>query len=151
MKDKVCRIYNNIAPFRLRKQTTDYFQCESCRTLFSDPLSQDGLVGGCHEEGRALQNRIRLHRIETMMHGMKKEDIRILDFGCGHGLLVKYLKEQGYNVTGYDPYNEEYIQLPQKDNFHLCLMVEVVEHTSAPFVELDVINRSLVNGEIGRA
>ena len=114
--------------------------------LFSDPLSQEGLVGGQHEEGRALQNEIRLNRIETMMEGMKKEDIQILDFGCGHGYLVNYLKEHGYNVTGYDAYNEEFCRLPEKNKYHLCLCVEVIEHTSASFVELDVINRSLVMG-----
>jgi len=114
--------------------------------LFSDDLSQEGLVGGQHEEGRALQNNIRLDRIETMTEGMKREDVRILDFGCGHGYLVKYLQNIGYNVTGYDAYNDEFIRLPERDKYHLCLMVEVVEHTSAPFVELDVIHRSLVNG-----
>lgn len=146
MKDRICPICSNAAPFRLKKENTDYSQCESCRTLFSDPLSQDGLVGGQHEEGRALQNHIRLDRIKTMTEGMKKEDIRILDFGCGHGLLVNYLKEQGYNVTGYDAYNEEYSRLPEKNKYHLCLCIEVIEHTSTPFIELDVMNRSLVEG-----
>lgn len=146
VRPRICPICNGESPLRLTKQHTQYFQCESCKMLFSDPLSQDGLVGGQHEEGRALQNDIRLNRIETMMEGMKKEDIRILDFGCGHGYLVNYLKERGYNVTGYDAYNEEFCRLPEKNKYHLCLMIEVIEHTSAPFVELDVIHRSLVNG-----
>lgn len=145
-RPRICPICNGDAPLRLSKKSTQYFQCESCRMLFSDPLNQEGLVGGQHEDGRALQNDIRLDRIETMMNGMKKEDIRILDFGCGHGYLVSYLKEQGYDVTGYDAYNEEFCRLPEKDKYHLCVCVEVIEHTSAPFVELDVIHRSLVNG-----
>lgn len=146
IRPRICPICSNEAPHRLTKGNTLYYQCESCRTLFSDPLSQDGLVGGQHEEGRALQNDIRLDRIKTMTQGMKKEDIRILDFGCGHGLLVNYLKEHGYNVTGYDAYNEEYSRLPEKNKYHLCLCVEVIEHTSAPFIELDVMNRSLIDG-----
>lgn len=146
IRPRICPICNNEAPLRLTKQYTEYFQCESCKMLFSEPLNQEGLVGGMHEDGRALQNDIRLGRIETMTNGLKKEDIRILDFGCGHGLLVNYLKEAGYNVIGYDAYNEEYSRLPEKNKYHLCLMIEVVEHTSSPFVEVDVINRSLVDG-----
>src|SRR5678816_1077860 len=56
--------------------SVNYFQCESCKMLFSDPLSQEGLVGGQHEEGRALQNDIRLGRIKTMTEGMSKENVR---------------------------------------------------------------------------
>jgi len=33
------------------------------------------MIGGMHEEGRALQNDIRLDRINTMTAGMKKEDV----------------------------------------------------------------------------
>jgi hypothetical protein len=146
IRPRVCPVCNNEAPLRLTKHNTKYFQCESCKLLFSDDLSQEGLVGGQHEEGRALQNGIRLDRIKTMTEGMKKEDIRILDFGCGHFLLGQYLQKEGYNVTGYDAYNEEYARLPEKNKFHLCLMIEVVEHTSAPFVELEVVHRSLVDG-----
>ena len=29
---------------------------------------------------------------------------KILDFGCGKGFDVKYLKEQDYDIQGYDPY-----------------------------------------------
>lgn len=146
IRPRTCPVCSNEAPLRLTKQHTDYFQCENCRMLFSDPLDQEGLVGGQHEDGRALQNHIRLDRIKTMTEGMKKEDIRILDFGCGHGRLVEYLRNEGYDVTGYDAYNEEYSNLPERNKYHLCLMIEVVEHTSSPFLELSVIHRSLVNG-----
>jgi len=29
---------------------------------------------------------------------------RVLDFGCGLGSDAKFLRQKGYNVTGYDPY-----------------------------------------------
>lgn len=38
---------------------------------------------------------------------ISKKD-RILDFGCGKGRDVEYLREQGYDAYGYDPYNPEY-------------------------------------------
>lgn len=145
---RICPICNGESPFRLNTQNTDYYQCEACDLLFTDPIEQDGLVGGQHEVGRALQNPIRLDRIKTMTEGMKKEDIQILDYGCGHGMLVDFLKNEGYNVTGFDPFNPEYSRLPEKNKYHLCICVEVIEHTSPPFIELDVINRSLVDGAL---
>lgn len=33
-----------------------------------------------------------------------KED-SILDYGAGHGRNVKYLRDLGYNITGFDPHN----------------------------------------------
>lgn len=146
VRPRICPICSNESPLRLVKQNTEYFQCESCRTLFSEPLPQDGLVGGQHESGRALQNHIRLDRIKTMTNGMKKEDVRILDFGCGNFLLGKYLQNEGYNVTGYDAYHPDYNRLPEKNKYHLCLCIECVEHMSSPFIEIDVMNRSLVDG-----
>lgn len=143
---RFCPICNNPTPFRLKKGNTDYFQCESCKTLFSEPLNQEGLVGGEHEIGRSLQNNIRLDRIKTMTENMKKEDVRILDFGCGNFLLGNYLKNEGYDITGFDAYSEQYNRLPEKNKYHIVTMIEVIEHCSAPFIELDVINKSLVNG-----
>lgn len=146
MKEAICLICRNISPFYLKKDSTDYYKCESCNTIFCGPLDQENMVGGMHEDGRALQNDIRLDRIKTMTAGMKKEDIQILDFGCGHGYLVEYLKNEGYNVTGYDAYNPDFSRLPEANKFHLCICVEVIEHTSYPFVELEVMNRSLMVG-----
>lgn len=141
-----CPICGNPAHHFIKKGTVDYAKCESCNTIFCGQLDQENMVGGMHEDGRALQNDIRLDRIKTMTAGMKKEDIRILDFGCGNFLLGKYLQEHGYNVIGYDAYHPEYNRLPDNNKYHLCLCIEVIEHTSFPFVELAVINRSLVEG-----
>lgn len=30
---------------------------------------------------------------------------RVLDFGCGHGADVEFLREKGFDVEGYDPYH----------------------------------------------
>lgn len=114
--------------------------------LFCQPLDQEGLVGGQHEDGRALQNDIRLARIEKILEGIDKKDARILDFGTGHGLLVKYLREKGYNADGYDAYNPDFMEVPENGVYNLVTCVEVLEHTSPSFIELDFINRKLKKG-----
>lgn len=148
-QDKVCPICNNPAPFRLRKQTTDYWQCESCHFLFSDYIDQTGLVGGQHHEGRNLeQNHIRIDRVATMTEGMKREDVYVADWGCGFGWLVNDLKKAGFNAMGYDAYSEDFLRLPEKNKYHVVTCVECIEHCVSPFLELDVINRSLVMGAL---
>lgn len=47
---------------------------------------------------------------------------RVLDFGCGLGTDVEYLRNQGFEVTGYDPYY--FPEIPQgKFDTVLCLYV----------------------------
>lgn len=150
MNDRICTICNNIAPVRLTKGTIEYFQCSSCGTLFSESLNNEGMVGGGNEISRNVeQNHIRIARIDELTRNMKKEDVHILDFGCGSGMLVNDLLKYGYNCDGYDPYNPEFSRFPQKDKYDIVTCVECIEHTSSPYVELDVIHRSLMrNGVI---
>lgn len=147
-RDRTCPICNNVAQYRLTKGVTQYFQCTNCKTLFCDELDNDNMVGGEHEVGRnELQNHLRVARVGEMLLGYKKEDVSILDFGAGHGFLVKDLKAAGYpNVSGYDAYYEHFSRLPEKNKYHVITMIECIEHLAAPYVEIDVIFRSLVNG-----
>lgn len=144
---KICPACNNHAHFRLDRSGVHYFQCTSCRTLFSEPLDNSNMVGGGNEVARNVeQNHLRIERIKNAVMGIKKEDVRILDFGCGHFMLGNDLLKEGYHCDGYDAFNEEYSKLPEKNKYHVVTAIEVIEHTSYPFVELDVIHRSLVNG-----
>lgn len=127
-----------------------YYECTSCGTLFSDPLDNSNMVGGGNEIGRNKeQNHLRIERINAMCKGQEKGNIRILDFGCGHGMLMSDLISEGYDCSGYDAYNEEFCKLPEKGVFNIVTAIEVIEHTSFPFAELDVIHRSLApNGVV---
>lgn len=143
-----CVVCDNDSSFIVRKSTTDYFQCNNCKTVFCDELDNSGKVGGEHEVGRnEQQNHIRIARVEEMILGSRKEDVRILDFGAGHGYLIGDLKKARFPVVdGYDAYNEEYAILPKRNTYHIVTMIECVEHLCQPYFELDVIFRSLMQG-----
>lgn len=144
MRDKVCPICSNAANKLLVRDGTQYWQCFSCKVIFCEEVSNDDMVGGGFEiERNTNENHIRLSRIDEMCDGMKKEEIELLDFGCGHGYLVRDLQQAGYNCDGYDLYSEQYRILPAKGKYHIAIMVEVLEHMVSPFIELDVIHRSL--------
>lgn len=100
--------------------------------------------GGFEEERNTNQNGIReerlLHLIELM--GLPK-NAPILDFGCGHGLLMLYLIENGFDCDGYDKYNPKFDYFEIGKKYNIITMVEVVEHISYPFEEIDVIRDML--------
>ncbi len=65
--------------------------------------------------------------------GLRKTD-RILDYGCGNGVLLQYLADCGYtHLTGYDPYVPQYSTLPAaNDGFDAVILNDTLEHTHDP-------------------
>ncbi len=128
------------------KQGYDYYQCQTCKTVFI-PGGLDQInypVGGEHEEGRnEKENHLRMDRFVALVGKYAK----ILDWGAGHGLLVKDCKERGLDAVGYDKYNPDFDKLPD-GKFHLISLVEVVEHLHSGFPEIETIYDKLVEGGI---
>lgn len=122
-----------------------YFQ-HSNGSLTCLPLDQSGMVGGSGEEVRNQEhNPTRLQRIKEFHPNPK-----VLDFGCGSGLFMDYLQMNGVVAVGYDKYgmargtNAEF----PDDMFDVVTMIEVIEHLSAPYDELEAILACLKPGGI---
>lgn len=69
---------------------------------------------------------------------------RILDYGCGYGLLVDRMQERGFrDVTGYDPYasNAAFRDRSRlRSQFDFIVLQDVIEHVEDPralLAELD--------------
>jgi 2-polyprenyl-3-methyl-5-hydroxy-6-metoxy-1,4-benzoquinol methylase len=68
---------------------------------------------------------------------------RILDVGCGQGLLVKEFKRKGYDIVGIDKfYSNEYVIKEdifdnsfEDNSFDLILCLDVIEHFNFDFQE----------------
>jgi 2-polyprenyl-3-methyl-5-hydroxy-6-metoxy-1,4-benzoquinol methylase len=130
------RVRSNIARHR-----NDYFEverCAACRSLSCEPVPDYAP----YYSGYALRHMARgrlvdewygniLKRLQRA--GLKEQDT-ILDFGCGHGLLISYLRDRGYTrVSGYDPYTPEFAaqeSLAAVYDFVLC--IDVIEHDPEP-------------------
>ncbi|MBT4446733.1 class I SAM-dependent methyltransferase [archaeon] len=64
------------------------------------------------------------------------KETKILDAGCGQGLLVEYFKNEGYDVIGIDAfYDNEHVKCESimnsnfaDDTFDLVLCLDVIEH-----------------------
>jgi len=122
------------------KSNMTYWQ-DNNGIIFCDEIDQSDMVGGGNEEPRnLLENPIRLERFKSLM----PEGGQVLDYGCGNGMLVKYLNDNGIEAYGYDKFNPEYSKL--NVGYDLVTMIEVIEHLYTPFVEIDEIFEALNPG-----
>jgi SAM-dependent methyltransferase len=108
--------------------------------IFCHKLDQSGMVGGDKELERNADeiNQTRLERIRQISG---KTNPTILDYGCGTGLMVKFMQSAGLECDGYDVYNDEFADfLYLKKEYDVIVLTEVIEHLTAPFAELEEIN-----------
>lgn len=71
---------------------------------------------------------------------------RILDYGCGGGHFVKFLRSEGYtNVTGFDEYSPQYGDKSVLAETYDCILSQdVIEHVASPhelLVEFERLTR----------
>lgn len=113
-------------------------------TLYCGPLDQSGMVGGTNETIRNAQhNPTRMQRILELNPYAK-----VLDYGCGSGMMVDYLKSKGVAVHGYDKFNPKFNDPIPRNFYDVVTMVEVIEHTHEPYEELDEVLASLSPGGV---
>ncbi len=136
MNCPVCRRENDTS---FEKGGVDYHVCRVCDTCYSVALKNDNMIGGVAEYERTNDNAERVRRFR--LYGCKT----LLDFGCGHGYLVRDALDLGLTAYGYDKYNPSFQTVPFEP-VDLVSMVEVIEHTVAPFQELDTVYACLKEG-----
>jgi len=136
-----CTICGHQSKIIFNKKGYDYYECSHCKSIFvPEGIDQSSKVGGEHEVGRnEKENAVRIQRFKELVGKYG----RILDFGSGHGLLVKDCLDEGLETCGYDKFNPEFEKMPE-GKFNLCSMIEVCEHTHSPFNEFDVIRDKLL-------
>ena len=63
------------------------------------------------------------------------KDAHILDYGCGAGKFVQYLRSRGYaKATGYDAYSSEFGDPGVLEQRYECIVSQdVIEHVPAPW------------------
>lgn len=113
-------------------------------TLHSKSIDQSDLVGGGKQEERntAELNTTRLQRIKDITGTSTPY---VLDYGCGNGQMLYFLRNKGIKANGYDPYNPEFNYL-YNVKYDCVTMIEVAEHFSYPFPELSGVHLLLKEG-----
>jgi len=65
-----------------------------------------------------------------------KKNLKILDMGCGEGVVVEKYRKLGYNITGFDlNYSSDYVSIgdilkipAENESYDLVLCLDVIEH-----------------------
>lgn len=83
-------------------------------------------------------------------HGFSQAD-SLLDYGCGKGLFIQYLRERGFtNCYGYDPYAppEDFgdPSVIQGRQFDYILLSDVIEHVEDPYSLIAKLDHLLAPG-----
>lgn len=119
---------------RFRQNRYSLWRCPDCATLVSTqavdyeqiyadyPLNERKLDVFARGTLKNLLRRLR-------RAGMRK-DQRILDYGCGNGIFVDYLRQRGYtHVYGYDPFVPEHSRWPADEGpFDVVINNDTLEH-----------------------
>ena len=84
-----------------------------------------------------LRAMYRKQRARLLAAGLRPEH-RVLDFGCGGGAFLQFLRDSGYpNVFGFDEYSDKYSDrsvLSQR--YDIILTQDVLEHVAEPWTLL---------------
>lgn len=149
---EIARVNSNVRAFKT--ELFAVWRCPFCGSLHArDEVDLDHYYKGYPFHGWDMTPLVksgfkkRLNRLKEA--GFCPENA-LLDFGCGSGTMVTYLKDMGYaKATGYDEYNANCCDkavLDRQYDFIICQ--DVIEHTADPRELLRNILTSLKPGGI---
>jgi 2-polyprenyl-3-methyl-5-hydroxy-6-metoxy-1,4-benzoquinol methylase len=130
------RVRSNVR--RFTNETFEVWRCPGCRSLHA---GEDVDLAHYYEaypfHGAALDLKVRavygsfLRRLRR--HGLARSH-DVLDYGCGSGNLVRYLRTRGYDrATGYDAYSAEFRdEAALARRYDVVLTQDVIEHVADP-------------------
>ncbi|HYX38572.1 MAG TPA: class I SAM-dependent methyltransferase [Oligoflexus sp.] len=126
-------------------QTFTVWRCAGCDSLHSKedvnlPHYYEGYPFAQHKLEFWSKIAYRKRARELVRQGIQKHH-KILDYGCGAGVFVQYLRDQGYvHVVGYDPYVEQFAKAERlQDTYDAVLAQDVIEHADDPQIMLSEI------------
>jgi 2-polyprenyl-3-methyl-5-hydroxy-6-metoxy-1,4-benzoquinol methylase len=123
---------------RFRDESFEVWRCDRCASIHaSEPVDLDHYYQGYPIFGASLDwkvNAIYGNLLRRLRSAGLTTEHRILDHGCGNGLRVRFLQNQGYtHATGYDPYTEPFSDRTALQQQYDCVISQdVIEHADEP-------------------
>jgi len=133
--------------FLLKNHDVQYFQCISCKAMQTEvPYWLDEAYDPSNERfdsGQVTRSILNAAFLNWLISVVELPSPRILDYGCGSGLLVRLLRDSGLDAWGLDRHSNPRLSLGfQVDNsngFDVINLCEVIEHFDQPRTALDEI------------
>lgn len=128
-------VRSNVRPFNTRRFSL--WRCPNCRSIHaSDKVDLDEAYRVYPFFGQKLDFVLRCgyrRLTRRLRRAGLRPGCRVLDFGCGSGLLVQYLREKGCDAVGYDPYSPDHGDPARLDEqYDAVIAQDVLEHDDDP-------------------
>jgi SAM-dependent methyltransferase len=126
----------NVRAFR--DESFAVWRCMDCKSIHaSDEVDLDHYYRGYPVFAAALDWKLDVvygNLLLRLQRAGLERSHRILDYGCGGGLLVQYLRKRGYEQTvGWDRYGEGYTDPAVLTGRYDCIVSQdVIEHVADP-------------------
>jgi 2-polyprenyl-3-methyl-5-hydroxy-6-metoxy-1,4-benzoquinol methylase len=124
---------------RLQNERFNVWRCPRCRSIHSaDEVDLDLYYRDYPFLSLQMDWRVRAmyaQQLSRLRAAGLRRDARILDYGCGAGKFVHYLRSRGYaNSTGYDAYSSEFGDAAVlRERYDCIISQDVIEHVPAPW------------------
>jgi 2-polyprenyl-3-methyl-5-hydroxy-6-metoxy-1,4-benzoquinol methylase len=126
----------NVRAFRERR--FEVWRCSGCRSIHA---SEDADLDLYYSRYPFQNHRLDFHawvgysnRLRFLRQAGLQPHHKILDYGCGSGLFVEFLREKGYaQAQGYDRFVSRYADpATLSDQYDVVVSHDVVEHAEDP-------------------
>ena len=167
--------------YTVSRETFQVVQCEECGFRFTNPRPAENEIGKYYESeeyishsgtSRGVVNKIygmvrnytigqKVKRINKQILNPKSQIRNVLDIGCGTGEFLNACKQNGWNVTGIEPWEvarkhakekfgiepltpEKLFEISEK-KFNVITMWHVLEHVHQLHKTIEQINKLLID------
>lgn len=132
-------VRSNVRAFRDEQFVV--WRCGACRSIHAqDEVDLAHYYAGYPVFDAALDWKLRTvygSMLKRLVAAGLQPGASVLDYGCGKGVLVQFLREQGYDASGYDRYAEGFSDRSVLARGYDCVVCQdVIEHVDSPHVLL---------------
>lgn len=132
--DRLFRVPSNVRAFR--DEVFTLWRCRNCNSIHCkesvdlDRYYQDYPIHSQQADfftRVGMRNRLRILTRLGLTRGQ-----RVLDYGCGNGIFVDYLRAKGFDAHAYDPYTPRFADRSRLGTFDALINQDVIEHVDDP-------------------
>ncbi len=143
MNGNAAKIASNVRRFKEERFTV--WRCARCNSLHSlEEIDYDRYYENYVMQKQKPDFATRLlfaSRLRQLVRGGLLSHHSVLDFGCGNGNFLRFIREKGYTkVAGYDPFVSQFADRSVcGQKFDLVTNQDVIEHSPDPVGFLDEV------------